>query len=150
MTIARIESVELPPQPVAVVRGQVALADLQEFLGGAFEESLTVLTGQGYAPAGPPFARYRSRGDGFEVEAGFPASGSVSASGRLVGAVLPRGRFAQVLYRGPYDQVSEAYEAGEKWLADHRFTASGLPWESYLDEPDVAEPRTVVSLPYRP
>jgi effector-binding domain-containing protein len=66
------------------------------------------------------------------------------------GTELPGGRAARVLYRGPYDGVAEAYEAGEKWLADHRYTPSGLPWESYLDEPDVADPRTVVHLPYRP
>jgi effector-binding domain-containing protein len=149
MTIVRIETVELPPQPVAVVRGHVAPADLPEFLGAAFEESLTVLTGQGHTPAGPPFARYRPQGDGFDVEAGFPASGGVSASGRVIGAELPGGNAAQVLYRGPYEKVTEAYEAGEKWLADHRLTAFGLPWESYLDEPDVAEPRTVVRFPYR-
>jgi effector-binding domain-containing protein len=149
MTIVKIESVELPPQPVAVVRGHVSPADLPEFLGRAFEESLTVLIGQGYAPAGPPFARFRPRGDGFDVEAGFPASGGVSASGRVIGAELPGGKAAQVLYRGPYDEVTEAYEAGEKWLAKHRFSASGPPWESYLDEPDVTEPRTLVHFPYR-
>jgi effector-binding domain-containing protein len=150
MAIARIESVELPPQPVAVVRDHVASPDLPEFLGAAFEESLAVLTGQGHTPAGPPFARYHPRGDGFDVEAGFPASGSVTAAGRVIGAELPGGNAVQVLYHGPYDKVTEAYEAGERWLADQGFTASGLPWESYLDEPDVAEPRTVVRLPYHP
>lgn len=148
MGVEVVESVELRPQPAAVVCEHVARADLPEFLGGAFEESLRAITAQGHAAAGPPFACYRMVGDGFEVDAGFPATGAVSPVGRVTTEDLPGGRAVQVLYRGRYEGIAEAYEAAGRWLAGHGFAASGPPWESYLDGPDVDEPRTVVHMPY--
>jgi effector-binding domain-containing protein len=149
MGVESVEGVELTAQPAAVVRGLVTRAELPQFLGGAFEETLNAITGQGRAPAGPPFARYRVDGDDFAVEAGFPSTGAVGPTGRVTGGELVGGTAVRVLYRGPYERIAEAYEAGEKWLADRGCTPSGPPWESYLDEPDVAEPRTVVHLPFR-
>jgi effector-binding domain-containing protein len=149
MGVETIESVELTAQPAAVVRDHVTGSDLPQFLGGAFEETMNAITGQGRAPAGPPFARYRVDDDGFAVEAGFPSTGAVAPTGRVIGDELTGGPAARVLYRGPYERIGEAYEAGEKWLADRGYTPSGPPWESYLDEPEVAEPRTVVHFPYR-
>jgi effector-binding domain-containing protein len=150
MGVEMIEDVELAAQPAAVVCGQVTRADLPAFLGGAFEETLAAITGQGRAAAGPPFARFRVEGDSVEVEAGFPATGAIDATQRVTATELPCGQAARLLYRGPYEGIAEAYADGEKWLADHRLTASARPWESYVDEPGVAEPRTVVHLPYRP
>jgi effector-binding domain-containing protein len=149
VTTIAVEGVTLPAQPVAVVRGHATLGDLPGFLDAAFEETLAALTAQGDEPAGPPFARYRIAGDGFDVEAGFPASAAVTATGRVVPAELPGGPAAQVRYRGPYPGVARAYEAGQRWLGEHGHAPADVPWESYLDEPDVAEPRTVVCLPYR-
>lgn len=149
MTAYEITSVELQAQPTAVVRGHVDTAGLPEFLGGAFGETMQALAGQQRAPAGPPFARFRTSGTGFDVEAGFPSTGPVSGSGRVEAGELPGGPAAEVLHRGDYASVGEAYAAAEKWLAEHRYTPNGDAWEEYLDEPGVAEPRTVVHMPYR-
>jgi effector-binding domain-containing protein len=144
-----IERADLIAQPSAVVRGQVPPDGIPDFLGGAFGEVMGVLGAQGIPPAGPPFGRYLPTADGFDVEAGFPTSTPVQPDGPVVPSTLPGGTAVQVLYRGPYAGVAAAYEAGEAWLAEQGWEATAPPWESYLDEPDVSEPRTLVSMPCR-
>ncbi len=144
-----IERVDLIAQPSAVVRGQVPHDGIPDFLGGSFGEVMGVLGAQGIQPAGPPFGCYVATADGFDVEAGFPTSAPVQPAGRVVPSTLPGGTAVQVLYRGSYAGVAAAYEAGEEWLAEQGWEATSPPWESYLDEPDVPEPRTLVSLPCR-
>jgi effector-binding domain-containing protein len=51
------------------------------------------------------------------------------------------------MHVGSYDGVAAAYTAVEQWLAAHDLSPIGDPWESYLDGPEVPQPRTVVSFP---
>jgi effector-binding domain-containing protein len=142
-----MELVDLQEQRTAVVRGHVPYAGIAEFLGAAFGEVAEALKEQAVGTAGPPFAQYAMRSDGFDIEAGFPTSGTVEPSGRVTPGVLPGGRTARTLHRGPYSEVAAAYDALAAWLTDDGYRPDGAPWESYLDEPDVAEPRTMVYLP---
>ena len=151
MEMQDADLVELRPQAVAVVRDRVPVDRIAAFLGRAFGEVMALLDGQGLAPVGPPFARYGARDGGvFDVEGGFPVSGRVRADGRVVADDLPGGPAAQVLHRGDYAGVAAAYDAASRWLSDHGYRSSGRPWESYLDEPDVPEPRTLVTMPCLP
>jgi effector-binding domain-containing protein len=145
-----VEVSETGARPAAVVRGHVAVAELPAFLGGAFDAVLRALADQHLTPAGPPFARYRVTGDEFDVEAGFPATGAVSAAGEVVPTELPGGTTATALHRGSYDTLGVTYDAVGTWLSEHGYEPSGAPWESYLDGPDVPEPRTLVSFPCTP
>ena len=134
-------------QPAAVVRGRVAVEGLPAFLGGAFGEVGAALAAQNLAPAGPPFGRYRVVEDGFDVEAGFPASGTVAGTGRVEPSALPGGPVATTTHVGSYDGVAAAYEAVTEWVESAGYTVDGEPWECYLDGPEVAEPRTLVCFP---
>jgi effector-binding domain-containing protein len=150
VTTYEVELVQLEPQRSAVVRGTVSPEEIPAFLGGVFGEVLGTLAEQGLAVAGPPFARYVPVGSDFEVEAGFPSTGVVATAGRVVPGELPGGPAARVLHTGDYGAVAGAYAAAEEWVATHGHVATGPPWESYLDEPQVAAPRTLVLLPCRP
>jgi effector-binding domain-containing protein len=141
---------EVRSHPTAVIRAHVRTDDIADFVGGAFAEVMAVLERQRLAPAGPPFSRYTVVQDGFEVESGFPTSGAVVASGRVVPSELPAGTVATTLHTGAYDQVGAAYAAATSWLTEHRMEAYGAPWESYLDGPEVSAPRTEVHVPCRP
>jgi effector-binding domain-containing protein len=144
-----VEVVDLEAQPVAVVRGHVTQENIAAFLGRTFGEVLEALAEQGVAPAGPPFGRFLPTGDGFDVEAGFPSARPVAPSGRVEPCQLPAGPAARVVHRGDYGGVAVAYETVAAWVASHGYVATEPPWESYLDGPEVAEPRTVVYLPCR-
>ena len=144
-----VELVDLQAQQVAVVRGHVTTAEIPAFLGEAFDEVIKTLSAQGLAPAGPPFGRFVPAGDGFDVEAGFPATGSVTPIGRVVPGELAAGPAARVMHKGRYDGVAGAYQSAVDWVRGHGYVATAPPWETYLDGPEVAEPRTVVCLPCR-
>jgi effector-binding domain-containing protein len=145
-----IELTDLPGQPAAVVHAHVEPADLPDFLGPAFEEVMATADQQGRVPAGPPFGRYVPHGDGFEVTADFPLDGPVTTAGRVVPDRLPGGTVATTLHTGGYDEVGAAYTATTAWLADEGLAVTGVPWESYLDGPDVPRPRTRVCVPCGP
>ena len=145
-----VERMDLEPQPTAVIRAHVAHDGISDFLGGAFGEVMGVLATQGLAPAGPPFARYDLTDDGFDIEAGFPASAPVTPTGRVEASELPGGSAIVVLHRGSYADVAAAYSAAEAWLAANEWSSTGSPWEAYLDGPEVLEPRTIVHWPSRP
>jgi effector-binding domain-containing protein len=145
-----VDRITLEPQPAAVVSGSVPHDGIAQFLAGAFGEVVEVLSAQGLTPAGPPFGRYVMTDDGWDIEAGFPSSGDVSEAGRVHGISLPGGPALVVLHLGPYEDVAAAYHAAEEWMAENDWTPTGIPWEAYIDEPDVAQPRTIVHLPARP
>jgi effector-binding domain-containing protein len=150
MTPPPVEMLRLTARPAAVVRGHVALADLPAFLGGTLPEVMEVLGRQHVSPAGPPFGRYVPSGGGFDAEVGFPVDAAVTPAGRVDRAVLPGGQVAAALHVGNYGEVAQTYERLAVWIDDHGCAPSGQPWETYLDEPDVAEPRTLVHMPCRP
>jgi effector-binding domain-containing protein len=134
-------------RPTAVIRADVPYEDLSTFLSGAFASVTGTVAEQGASVTGPPFGRYTPTERGFEVTAGFPVDRPVQARGRVVPDELPAGAVAVTLHTGPYSDVGEAYRAVLQWLSAHRMAVAGEAWETYLDGPDVAAPRTEVCLP---
>ncbi len=143
-----VEFVDLQEQHIAVVRARVAHQGIAEFLGQAFGEVMGAVARQGLPVAGAPFGRYRPTDDGgWDIEAGFPVHGTLSAEGRVEPSVLPAGRAAKTLHVGGYAEVAAAYQAATAWLTDNGYVPAGVPWECYLDGPEVPRPRTEVFLP---
>jgi effector-binding domain-containing protein len=149
MTYA-VELADLQQQSVALVRGRLPIDRIAQFLGAAFGEVMTTAQTQGLRITGAPFGRYRFTADGdLTVEAGFPVSPQVAPVGRVEAGTLPGGRVARTLHRGAYAQVRDAYAAVESFLTDNGYEPTGPAWESYLDGPDAATPRTEVYVPCR-
>ena len=142
-----ITLVERERQDTAVVCGRVEHGGFPAFLGAAFGEVIAAVGVD--AVAGPPFCRMEMDGDVFLVEAGFPVGAPIEASGRVEPSSLPAGPAATVMNVGPYETVAPAYFAVEAWLREHGWAPAGAPWESYLDGPEVAAPRTLVTWPCR-
>lgn len=145
-----IEVTDLTAQPTAVVKAYVEPAHLPGFFGPAFGEVMAVVGQQGRAVTGPPFGRYVPKDGGFDVTAGFPVDAAVTASGRVLPDELPGGSVATTMHTGGYDAVAAAYEAATSWLEQHDLAVTDVPWESYLDGPEVPEPRTRVCVPCGP
>lgn len=149
MTTSEIAREVRAEQHVAVVCGRMSAQQLPEFLGGAFQEVMATVAAQGRRVTGMPFGRYVPVGDeGFDVEAGFPVDAAVTAQGRVEPSTLPGGPAASVVHRGSYDTVGAAYELLVRSVTESGAQPAGAPWEYYLDEPGVPEPRTQVVLPY--
>jgi len=156
-----VRMADLQEQHTAVVCGRLTMDRIAEFLGSAFSEAMQAMSEQGLHPAGPPFARYRfldqdgepgpAEGGAVEldVEAGFPVPGSITPAGRVEPATLPGGHVATTMHVGAYADLGSAYDAAQQFLTDEGYEVAGAPWECYLDEPGVREPRTEVFMPCR-
>ena len=142
--------VELQPQITAVVRARVPRAGLSAFLGEAYGHLSAEIAQSPSRIVGAPFGKYTPVGDEFDVEAGFPVDAPLPPTPRTATGRLPGGQALTLLHVGAYDHVHTAYATGYEWMLEHHYEADGEPWESYLDEPDVPRPRTLLIMPCSP
>ena len=76
---------------------------------------------------------------GVEVTRTFETAGEVCPT------ETPGGEAAVAVYRGPYDQLNQAYVAIDKWMAVNHRQSAGHSWEIYGDPtPDPADTETTV------
>jgi effector-binding domain-containing protein len=89
--------------------------------------------------------------DSVDVEAGFPASAAITASGDVVPGTLPGGRVAEATHVGPYDTIQQTYGELQRYVADAGLTPGDVMWECYLSDPqsqpDPATWRTTICCP---
>lgn len=145
-----VKIVELPEQPTAVIREQVAMNALPEFFGRAFAEVSTAMEAQSMQPAGPPFALYRGMPtETVDVEAGFPVSTTIAAVNGVQAGTLPACRAVQAMHVGGYDTLDTTYEAVKQRMREEGMKASDDMWEYYLSDQstDPATWRTLVIWP---
>ncbi|GAA2490895.1 GyrI-like domain-containing protein [Terrabacter carboxydivorans] len=144
-----IRTVETTEQPTAVLRATVPMDELPAFFARAFAAAAATIGQQGQFPVGPPFGLYRGMPTTVvDVEAGFPVTTPVEASGEVVPSTLPGGRVVEAVHVGPYDTMGETYGQVEQWMVGQRLVPGPVVWESYLrdpeHEPDPATWRTVI------
>jgi effector-binding domain-containing protein len=130
--------VELDPQDAVVVRGDVAVADLPQFFQTAFVSSFTAARDSGVAISGPPFAFYPEMPtETVAIEAGFPVSAPIEASGDVHPLVLPGGKAIELIHIGPFEALAETYSALQAWMDEEGHQPAAGMWEVYLTDPQV-------------
>ena len=140
--------------PFLYVRRQIEPERIAEALGEMFGAVYGHATKLGIPFAGPPTARYPSFGPGMiTIEAGMPIAGSAESDGEIVLGTLAGGDVASTVHKGPYDSLSKAHQALEKWSVENGVQAAGAAWEVYVTDPgevpDPSEWLTEVNLPLR-
>jgi len=146
---------ELNPQPTLVMRRRVELAGIGQFVQEAFGAVYGLLAARGIAPTGMPFTRYLEMSEtSMDVEAGTAVPVATTGEGDVVASELPGGPCAVTWHIGPFDTISETYEALSAWIAALQRAPGGPPWECYWtdpsSEPDPAKWRTEVFQPLTP
>lgn len=130
-----IEQCQLTEQPevlTAAIPIRVLRTEIQTVMGPAFGELFAVLAAQGIAPAGPTMTFHtRLDKEWFEFEAAVPVATAVAPSGRVVPSKLPAGPIATCVHRGPYQELHEAWQAFEGWLALQPVQRLPFIWEIY-------------------
>ncbi len=150
----------LAPQPILYVVVRAQPAALADALQRAVLGLLGSVTTTGMEIAGPPLARYVSRGTAadptFVVEAALPVN-QLPADALPTGlraATLPGGPAATLVVTGPHTGLVAAHAALDGWLATAKRTPAGARWEVFLTNPvmtpDPAAQRTRVVVPLRP
>jgi hypothetical protein len=143
--MADIELTERHREDTAVVCGRVPHGEVGPFIQSAFGEVMAAIGG--IPIVGPPFCRIDMADDDFLLEVGFPVERPIEAAGRVEPSELPGGTAATLVHVGPYESIAPAYGALHDWMTAHGYSPAGAPWESYLDGPEVAAPRTIVCWP---
>ncbi len=146
-----IEIVELPAQAVLGLRRRGPYTQIPEMLMEVF----AVIVEKGAIPTGPPAFVCRetsmceveqstAAGDA-DLEVVFPVANRVKPVGDVANYDLPGGRFAKVLYRGPYEECSVTYERLFAWIADQGLTITGPIREVYLNDPREVAPEEILT-----
>jgi hypothetical protein len=129
-------------QPYVGIRESTPPDGIAQFVDRAFPQLFGRLEERGLAPAAAPFLRYHRLGEVFDLEAGVPV-----AAGEAPEA-LPAGRWATLLYVGPYSGLQAPHEAVQRWVDEH-----GLAWAEFVEhyrtdpsaEPDPAKWETEIA-----
>ena len=85
---------------------------------------------------GAPLAWYKTTKAPFYFEAGLQIN---KKPARLVPGVQYRemavGKIVLAHFYGPYDQMSQGYDAIKEWMKDNKKIAAGAPYEIYVTDP---------------
>ena len=129
---------DLPALHALVMRKRIARDEIAATLSTMLPALFTHAQQHGIALAGPPFARYPEFGMGSLVmEGGMPTAEPVTGDpdAGIETLTVPAGQAAVAIHHGPYETLSETYQAIEAWIQQEGRTVAGPPWETYLTDP---------------
>jgi effector-binding domain-containing protein len=130
------ELVEQSPQPTLSIRTTTTIKELPQELGKAYGAIGQYLGQLGEQPAGAPYAAYFNWDTkDFDVEIGFPVSGTFPEKDDIKSSEIPGGKLARCLYTGPYNKIEPAYNALTAWVKENGYEATGVAYEFYLNDP---------------
>ena len=85
-----------------------------------------------------------------EVEVAWPVNEPVKGTKEIKAYVLPGGRMAHVVHKGPYDTCEPTYLAIFAWIEEKGLTICGPIREMYPNDPRVVPPEDIITDIYVP
>ena len=130
----------------------VAQRDLPATLSDTFGDLYARIGTIGAVPGGPPFVIYHDssvRGVRWEVDICAPVSAPITAPPGFEYVEMASGIVVSLLHVGPYETLGGAYEAIERYIAEHGLQPAGPPREFYYSDASVppSETRTLIERP---
>jgi effector-binding domain-containing protein len=120
-------------RPTACMRVTTTKGEIGKTIGELLSRLGEFVERNGGGAAGPPYARYfRWSDDGVDVEIGIPVARPISGEGQVVAGELPGGEVARTLHLGPYDGLTDTYDALHEWITGQGREPAGAPWEVYV------------------
>jgi effector-binding domain-containing protein len=114
-----------PEQHFVAIRQHVSVP-FGPLLGPLWGEVGGWLGARGLTPAGPPIIRYLTcdMSKDLYIEVGFPVAAAVTGDERVFAEVFPAGRYATLVYSGPYDNdgLVKATAALLDWAQENHIT----------------------------
>ena len=130
------------------IRTQVTMQEMGPVLPPLWGEVYGWLASKGLKPAGAPLWRYRivDMEAKMEIDVGVPVATTVTGDGRVTADILPAGRYATLIYTGPYDGLMRATGDLLDWAKEKAIVwdkwpvgPTGEGWrarvENYLTDP---------------
>lgn len=123
-------------QPVLCMKAVINVADLPTELGKAYGAIIEYLGELGEQPENAAFSAYYNMDmENLEVEMGFPVGKPLPGRGEIVASVIPTGKKAVCLYKGPYNAMSQTYDDMMAWMAENEHRPTGVAYEFYYNSP---------------
>ncbi|HEY0949620.1 GyrI-like domain-containing protein [Nocardioides sp.] len=118
--------------------------DITEVMTASFGTVARYLAQVRVPITGPAVGYYTKQQDGhFRVSAGFVVDQAFESDGTVEVMRLPAGRVLSTVHIGPYERLTETYDALQEYAARHHLVLNQeAMWEEYLSGPEV-EPEQV-------
>lgn len=134
-------------QPVLSIRTKTSLQNLPQTLGEGYGKVMQYLAEIGEQPSGAPFTAYYNMDmENLDIELGFPVMKKLPGKNGISACEIPGGMAATCLYTGPYQEMPPAYEALTRLVAEKGYEATGVSYETYLNDPMVTPPQELITL----
>ena len=132
----QFQLIDQTEQPVLSIRTRTPVANLPQEIGKAYQAIAAYLEELGEAPADAPFTAYYNMDmDNLDVEMGFPVSKRLTGKDEIAANVIPAGKQASYMFKGPYEKMEPAYKALTAWVAEKGLEPTGISYEYYYNAP---------------
>jgi quercetin dioxygenase-like cupin family protein len=129
--------VDTPRRLVAAVRLTIPKDQIQNEMGPAIAEAMSVVAEQGLAVVGPWFCAHdRMDPNEWDFDVCVEVASPVAPQGRVKPGVLESTRVVQTNYRGPYEGLGDGWGAFESWIAANGFAGAPNLFERYCVGPE--------------
>jgi len=129
--------IEREEQLVLAIRTRTSIQELPQLIGASYQKIWGYMQESGAVPFGPPFVAYFNEDmNDMEVEIGFPVASQVPGKEEIVMSRIPAGKYAAMLYTGPYNKLESAYGSIMEWMNEEQLEYGGCTYEIYLNDPD--------------
>ncbi len=123
-------------QPVLAIRTHTAVSNLPQEIGKAYMAIAAYMQEIGETPKDAPYTAYFNMDmENLDVEMGFPVSKPYPAKGDIKPGVIPAGKQAVAMFKGPYAKMEPIYTALTAWVAEQGYEPSGICYEHYFNSP---------------
>ncbi len=140
-TMDEIALITVPDQQVLGIRRRGHYRVIPDLLVAI----ITYAMEKGIAIAGPPTflcheisheaVTAADRDGTADVEVVWPVSGRAEGAGGIRSYLIPGGKMARVLHRGPYESMETTYRRLFTWIDEQGLRITGPVRESYLNDP---------------
>jgi effector-binding domain-containing protein len=149
LTVPKI--VDYPDRPYVAIPSPVRMDEMQEVAPKLIGEIWEWVRRKGLEPTGMTIVKYDviDMNGTMQLEFGVTVSKPAMGDGRVVSGTLPAGRYAEIVYTGPFDALYDANavlvgwtkERGHEWDYEERPDGDHFVcrYENYVTDP-MAEP----------
>ena len=151
-----ISVVDEKPQLVAGMRRRGHYKEIAVMLPALFEYILE----KGAIIAGPPQylwhensveeARKADEAGNADIEVCVPIAAKIPERDDIKCYILPGGKNAQIVHKGPYEACMPAYERLFAWIEENGLKLTGPLRESYLNDPKEVAPEDILTIIHAP
>ncbi len=132
----QFQIIDAAEQPVLAIRTITSVSNLPHEIGKAYGAIAAYMQELGEEPKEAPYTAYFNMDmENLDVEMGFPVSKPYPAKGDVKPGVVPAGKQASAMYKGPYSKMESVYTALTDWVAQQGYEPSGICYEYYFNAP---------------